>query len=165
MASDGELTSGAGAYAVRVAAWPRIRSAWLGSCKETRFSPIFIRGIGRCPYCPLHAHHPASTNDFAIFTDCPHRFNGILKADFKAISDLHVWIRVCCLAELLEVFHRNAVFIWGVTKNDNVEEFGGLVRGGLGCLYRRRFKVGRLRKLSDRSSRDERESMDRALEV
>lgn len=165
MASDGEVTSGAGAYAVRVAAWPRTRSAWLGSWKETRrLSPIYIRGGGG-PYCPLHAHHPASADDLAIFTDCPHRFDRIFETDFETIGNLRVWIWVCCLAELLEVFHRNAVFIWGVTKNDNVDVFSGLVRGGLGYLHRRRIKVGRLGKLSDRGFREERKRTDRALEV
>src|SRR5260221_11162146 len=90
--SDGEPTSGEGAYAVRIAAWPRTRSAWPGSCKETKLSPIFIGGMEQCPYSPLHAHHPASADDIPVLTDCPHCFNGILETNFEAIGNVHVWI-------------------------------------------------------------------------
>src|SRR5579863_8142790 len=76
--------------------------------------PILVGGMGGCPYCPLHAHHPASADDLAILTDCPHCFDGILETDFEAIGNLCVWIWVCRVAELLKVFHCNAIFIWRV---------------------------------------------------
>lgn len=129
MGSDGETTSGEGAYAVRIAAWPRTRSAWPGSCgvqgNEDQFDFHWRDGTG--PYCPLHAHHPASADDIPVLTDCPHRFNGIFETNFEAIGNLYVWIWICRLAELLEVFYCNAVFIRRVTKNNDIEGFGGLV--------------------------------------
>jgi len=104
-------------------------------------------------YSPLHANHPASANNLAIFADCPHCFSGILKTYFEAIGNLRIWIWVCCIAELLEVFNCDTVFIWGVAKNDNVEGFSGLVRSSLRCLCHRGIKVRILHRLSDRSHR------------
>jgi hypothetical protein len=97
-------------------------------------------------YRPLHTDHPASANDLAIFADGPHRFHRKLETDFEAIGDLRVWIRVRCLAELLEIFDCDAVFIWRISKNDNVEWFSSLVWSSLGCSRHLRIKVRGLRK-------------------
>lgn len=113
------------------------------------FGSISVDNGNEVSYCPLHTNHPASANNLAIFADCPHCFNGILKPDFEAIGNLRVWIRVCCIAKLLEVFNCNTVFIWGVAKNDNVEGFSGLVRSSLRCLRHRGIKVRILHTLSD----------------
>jgi hypothetical protein len=103
-------------------------------------------------YSPLYANHPASANNLAIFADCPHCFNRILKTDFEAIGNFRVWIWVCCITELLEVFNCDTVFIWGVAKNDNVEGFSGLERSSsLRCLCHRGIKVQILHRLSDKS--------------
>ena len=106
-------------------------------------------------HCPLHANHPASANNLAIFADCPHRFDGILKSDLEAIGNLRVWIWVCCLAVLLEIFNCDTVFIWRIAKNDNVEGFSDLVRSSLRYLCHRGVKIRVLHRLSDKA-RDER---------
>jgi hypothetical protein len=83
-------------------------------------------------HCPLDSDHPAPTDDLAIFTDGPHRLTRMLKTDLEAVGDLRVWIRVRCLAKLLEVLNGNAIFIWGVTEDDNIKGFRSLMRRMLG---------------------------------
>ena len=99
----------------------------------------------------LYAEHPASADDLAIFTDGPHCIDRVFEANPEAIGNLRVWIWVCCLAKLLEVFNSDAVFIWRITKNNNVE---GLRRGVWRILRRsrwsQRIEVCDLQKLSDR---------------
>ena len=77
---------------------------------------------------PLDPDHPAPTDDLTIFTDSPHRLTRMFKADLEAVGDLRVWIRVCGLTKLLEVLNGNAIFIWGVTEDDNIERLRSLMR-------------------------------------
>jgi hypothetical protein len=76
--------------------------------------------------------HPAPTDDLAIFTDSPHRLTRMFKADLEAVGDLRVWIWVRCLAKLLEVLNSDAIFIWGVTEDDNIKGLRSLMRRMLG---------------------------------
>ena len=82
---------------------------------------------------PLDPNHPAPTDGLTIFTDCPHRLSRVFEADLEAVGDLRVWIWVRCLAELLEVLNGNAIFIWGVAEDDDIERFESLMRRRLGC--------------------------------
>ncbi len=81
---------------------------------------------------PLDPDHPAPADDLAIFTDSPHRLTGMFKADLEAVGYLRVWIWVRCLAKLLEVLNGNAVFIWGVAEDDDIEGLKSLMRRKLG---------------------------------
>jgi hypothetical protein len=81
---------------------------------------------------PLGPDHPAPADDLAIFTDSPHRLTGMFEADLEAVGDFRVWKWVRCLPKLLEVLNGHAVFIWGVTEDDNIERLKSLMRRRLG---------------------------------
>jgi hypothetical protein len=141
ISDDGLKSGGASGYAMRGTDWPIIRSAWLGSWKrETQ--PRFASAKDKmASYRPLDTNHPASTDDLSIFTNCPHRIDRIFETNPEAIGNLRIWIWVCCLAKLLEVFNSDAVFIWRVAKNDNVERFNCRVRHILGCSRNRHGRI------------------------
>jgi hypothetical protein len=56
----------------------------------------------------------------------------MFKADLEAVGDFRVWIWVRCLAKLLEVLNGNAVFIWRVAEDNNIEGLKTLMRRRVG---------------------------------
>lgn len=76
----------------------------------------------KCTHSPLDADHPTSADDFTILPHSTQSVPRILESYPEAVDNLCVGLRFCNLPKLLEIFNGNAVFVWWISKHNDIAE-------------------------------------------
>lgn len=93
---------------------------------------ICSRERDRSTHGVFHTDHPAPANNFPILPHRTHRICRVFVGYPETIHDLGVQVGVGAFANLFEVFDGDAVLVCGVAKDDYVDGFSGVRRGGGG---------------------------------